>query len=72
MYLSLRSLWVDCTGSVCEMSISSIHIAVMSSMVDEMCLCELYELAVVIEANGGAVEEDEEGKRAPGALICPS
>jgi hypothetical protein len=41
-------------------------------MVDEMCLCELYELAVVIAANGGAVEEDEEGKRAPGALICPS
>lgn len=44
----------------------------MSSMVDEMCLCESYELAVVIEGNGGAVEADEEGKRAPGAVICPS
>jgi hypothetical protein len=52
------------------MSISSIHIAVILSMVDDKC--SLYELAAEIEAEGRAVEEDEDGKRVPGAVICAS
>jgi len=39
MNLSWASLVAEGAGSRCGMSISSFHIAVMSSMVDDRCSC---------------------------------